>query len=247
MKKIIALCLLLIAVVLSADTKGVSPYGGDGNRYVIHVIDTDIDAAFEIADADSGFTPLAANAPIRVLYSAANSDTAYVRIQGIRADSVWVDTTMRCPGHQAQTTAATFMAFEQAYLETEKSGVVSIYATATSAGNQLRNIAANTLHEPIAQVYADKRSVFLESVQFNHLTGVDTTSWELRIYPDVADHRDFADGYEIRAQARLNVNSPTSGVIPLGIRMPNNSWASVWAIGSAANDRGSVTLKYQRR
>lgn len=248
MKRILAY-ILLIATAATADNVS-NPTQGVGASRVLHVIDTDIDSALEIVDADSGFTPLKANGVINVLYEAANTDTAYINITGLRADSTWVDTTMLVPGRQPASTAATFMAFDQAHLQHETNGIVAVYSTATSSSSMLRTIAANVIHEPIAQIYAGKRGVFLRSVRFTHLNASDTTNWEMRIYPDIADHRDFADGYEIRASARLNKTNSTSGDIPLEVYLPNNSWAAVFsnaASSSVAGVKGAATLKYDRR
>lgn len=249
MKRIACVALLFVVAVAWADLKA-SPYDAIGAHKVLHVIDTDIEGAFEIADADTGFTPLKANGVINVLYQANNTDTAYVQIQGIRADSTWIDTLILAPGRQVVTTAATFMALDQVWVQHETNGIVAVYSTVTSATSMLRQIDANEIHEPIAQIYAGRRGVILEAVQFTHLHGSDTTSWELRVYPDIADHRDFADGYEVRASARLNKTTTSSGRMPLNIYLPNHSWTAVFSIassGSVAGTDGSTTLWYERR
>lgn len=239
---------LLLLTCVWADQRA-SPYAWEGGGRV-HVVDADIEAAAEIVDADTGFTPLQANSVIRVLYlGTANTDTALVHIVGLRSDTTRVDTLIRAAARNVASTAATFMAFEQAYLDTEEAAATIVYSGSSSSANRLRDIAGGTLHDPIAQVYAGKGQRELVDVRFAHENLTDTTVWELRLYPDIADHRDVSDGYHVIASARLFRGVPAE-TIPLGIMMPPASWAVVYSTAATAAVsvvRGSATLRWRDR
>lgn len=168
MKKRGLLCgvLALFGLLLIGATNrplGTNPFSGgrEESGFSIHVVDEDIDDdVFEVVDADTGFTPMAADTTIKVFYEGGNGDTALVRIWGIRPKNVrsandtlrsWTE-LLKVDGGDTVTTDSIYHAFNQAWLDTGEASAVRVWpAGQSNTAKRLRTIPARRISAPIAQ------------------------------------------------------------------------------------------------
>ena len=121
---------------------GTNPRAGGitGAGFNVFTVDNDIDQAFELVTADTGFTPLAANATVKVAFlSASSGDTALVQVWGILSD-VNRDTLgyhrelLKVAGGDTVATDSTYHIYETAFLDSAvASGPVIVFSDAASA------------------------------------------------------------------------------------------------------------------
>ncbi len=219
-------------------------------EFTLTVTDTDIDAPFDIVDADTGFTQMSANATISARYTGSNSDTAYVNIRGVGIDSVVVDTMLRVDGGDTVVTARTFHAFENSWMAESEAGNVEVFIT---GGNQLDSLTAGAVSNPTAHVLFGKSKrnnhglPQIESVHFLHESLEDTTVWELRVWNTTESTRTLTTGYHVIARARLHANQNESYQV-LNYSIPSEGFAAAFVKGVGGTDlQGTVILKGQRR
>lgn len=177
------------------------------------------------------------------------TDSFKVHITGIGTDSAYVDTQMTVGVRTPVATARTWHAFETAWLDSGNEALpVMLFSSATSPRNsKLDTIPAGDIAADVAQVMFGKneRGVsVIDEVEFRHEAPIDTTLWQLRIYPSIMDTRSLGDGYLLYT-ARLNAVQ-NSAILKLNYVMPPASFAAIYVQGTAATT-GSAIIRGRRR
>uniref|UniRef100_A0A6M3J3C0 Lectin/glucanase superfamily protein n=1 Tax=viral metagenome TaxID=1070528 RepID=A0A6M3J3C0_9ZZZZ len=184
-----------------------------------------------------------------------STDSAAVHLMGVGTDSARVDTMVKLGMQSPATTSRRWHAFETAYLDSEEAMPVVIYTSAvTPRTTQLDSIPAGKLNYDIAQLMGQgdpKRArQRLKRVTFQHEGAIDSSDWELRVYPSIEDTRDLTDGYWVAATARLHGNSgPYTQDLDLDLEAEpgsNAAFVVVYAKGTAST-KGSATLEAEKR
>ncbi|GEM_PF-4105315 len=172
-QKLIALVLVVVGVgFLGAAGRpfGTDPFSGsrEGQGFVLHVVDTDIDEAFEIVDEDSAgaytYTPISTDTTVMIRYYGSNGDTARVTVTGIRPkrggnggtmkDSLsYYSRTYKVDGGDSTATDSVLHMFEQAWVDSGKASMVVVWAKGSSpTTNPLRKIPPRRITTPIAHL-----------------------------------------------------------------------------------------------
>jgi len=182
------------------------------------------------------------------------ADSAAVHITGIGTDSVKVDTLLKVPVGSPAVTARRWHAFELAFLDSHEAMPVVVYTSATSPrATQLDSIPAGSLIYDAAHLFAGKggrSDLVLTGVTFQHEGAIDSTDWELRVYPSLESSRSLSNGYWVAATARLHQDN-TEFTKPLNLELtagPKSSAAfvAIYAKGTAAT-KGAATITARRR
>ena len=176
------------------------------------------------------------------------TDSFKVHIAGIGTDSAAVDTQMTVGVRTPVATSRTWHAFETAWVDSDETLPILVYATATSPRQaRLDSIPGGRTSFDIAQLLIgdNQRGVpVLEEVEFHHEGLIDTTLWELRVYESIEDTRDLNAGYDAYT-ARLHPNQ-NRALLRVNRVLSPASFATVYVQGTAATT-GSVTLRGRRR
>ena len=174
------------------------------------------------------------------------ADSASMRVYGIATDSTRRDTLLELRVQEPITTSRSWHAFETAHLDSEEVLPILVFATAqTPRGSLLDSIPAGRMDYDIAHLLFDQKreTPQLTDVQFHHETAVDTTLWELRVYPSIEDTRDLTDGYYMPVTARLFAGQNT---LHTTLDLPVSGFVVVYGRSVAGSATGSVTLRYRR-
>lgn len=245
---------------------GTDPFSGgyEGKPFNITVTDTDIDAAFEIVNADSGalytYTPIATDTTVLVKYLGSNGDTALVKITGIRPkrggayaagkDTLgYVEKLLKVDGGDSVAVDSVLHMFEQAWVDSAKGALILVWAKGNSAtGTPLVKIPKNKITAPIAHVlFGAGDTPVLEQITYS-TASASSIVYELRQYPNIENALQYANDYVVRDRVMVDANNrEITHVFPGGMRFPPKSYIAVMGLGGAADQTGTVTLIGKRR
>lgn len=263
-KLIYGLLALMALCLLGAANKpfGTNPFTGgrsDGG-FSLQVVDEDIDDdGFEIVDADTGYTPMAADTTIKVYYDHASGDTALVRVWGIRPkntrsvnDSLrsWTE-LLKVGGGDTVTTDSIYHAFNQAWLDSAENAPVYVWPAGQSHTlKRLRSIPPRRIVSPIAQfVFGNDDSPEITAIE----VGLSQSASSLLDSVDWYNGRPNGNGVPLGVTSAVSVDTltgdtdaDTSFVIPIqGIQSLGYTWQANVIDGSIAGGNYSLTITPQ--
>mgnify|MGYP001608225105 FL=1 len=229
---------LLVATVLWAAGKNptaIHPFAGsqEGDGFNLHVIDTNIGTAWELVDADTGFTPFTTDTTLKIASGNVNGDSALVHITGLRKvrlgasagkrDTVQYYSMMKkVDGLDTVTTDSVFHSIEQVWIDSIEPGFVAVWATGQSPtiGPILRRITStdktNAIFSPIAHLmFGTDDTPLLESITYgmDYPGQLDTLKWSKGgVYAKIdtllrnSRNKDTSKVYDITSLDALAVN-----------------------------------------
>lgn len=264
---ITALWAILAAIACAVGwvaTAAAQPVGLDGRQgFWIHVVDRDVDAAFELVTADTGFTPMAVDATLMAAFDttgyagASSASTAKLYVSGIRfnagSDSLRrvVRAISLAGGDTSQVNAGdTLSIFESAWLDTAVNGPILVFSDiADVRGSVLDTIAAGTIWNPKAHVFAGRdEEIVLDYVDAQMMSSTAVTC-ELRVYPSIIADVNYASDYLVAAVADSNTMKNgmfSSDFAGRGLRLGQGTYSAWLCKGGAANADVAVTLSGRR-
>lgn len=249
---------------------GTDPFSGgyEGKAFNITVTDTDIDAAFEVVNADSAanytYTPVATDTTVMVKYLGGNGDTALVKITGIRPKRgvgngnsysagrdtlAYVEKLLKVDGGDSVAVDSVLHMFEQAWVDSAKGALILVWAKGNSAtGTPLVKIPKNRITSPIAHVlFGANDTPVLEQITYS-IASSTSIVYELRQYPNIENALQYTNDYVVRDRVMVDDNNrEITHVFPGGMWFPPRSYIAVMGLGGAANQTGTVTLIGKRR
>lgn len=153
---------------------GTNPFSGDiaGDGFIVHVVDTDIDEAFEIVDEDSSdrytYTAISTDTTVMLRYAGANGDTALIHVTGIRPKRgvgtganyaagrdtlAYYHKMYKLDGGDSTATDSVLHMFEQAWVDSGEANTVLVWAKGNSAtSTPLRKIPPRRITSSIAHL-----------------------------------------------------------------------------------------------
>ena len=194
---------LALAVSFLASTSSPNLGGLDGGSFRVRVEDASPDTVIQqelLTQGGFNFSQMTTNATIRAWFDSttnasyvAPTDTVRLHITGIGADSAYVDTVLVIGAGDTLTTARTFHMWEGAYTDTAVGGVIRIWPTGGVATTPLDTIPTFQVHWPMAHRLFGKRDApLLQQSIFQWLGHADTSSFQLRYYPNLDNYRPLA-------------------------------------------------------
>lgn len=260
MRKVMVFLALLMGIA-PAFAGGLNPSAGGVGGFVVTVTDIDIgNSAFELMTADSGFTQMASDTSISVIYLGDPGDTARVHITGLypnrgpqASDSLKYRSAQinggefKVAGGDTVVSDSVFHAFEAAYLDAPMDAALIVFSTGPSVRAAiLDTIKAGDLHSPIAhRLFGQQhRRPTVDRVTFAN--GVaNALTYELRVYPDATGDLDYTTGYYV-ACGPLYIASggdPQGCDFKNGLALGPKTFIAAFAKGAADNLTGTVTIE----
>jgi|GEM_PF-5392023 len=242
----------LLAGASFAEPLNYNPGAGasSGDGFYIHVTDTDIDGSFELVTGDAQFAATAKDSVIYVAHDTTSAgtvtDTAYVTVTGLSVSGRRIEQQLAIAGGDTAVTDSAIHWYESAYLDSTMAGTFKVFHTKGSAV-QLGTIAAGVFWEPQALVVFGKpdRPV-LDYFIIENNGGGNSTSYELRLYPQTGPFWSFSADYDVIVSGTIaNGGEPHQWAI--GKQLPQKSAIAVVAKGGAVDQSISATLIGRRR
>ena len=168
--------------------------------------------------------------------------TQYITAYGIDQYSKKVSQNVILTGDTVVLSTDTWLYFENAWLDAEAAGTVTIQ---DEDNNSIAEIEIGSINTGIAQHFNGEEESYVTFFAGGLYDGTKDATYVLRWYPDEADCLDAGDGFEILDELYCPVESGHDNHVyptPIG-PLPKNGWLSVWAIADAASAKGWVTLQ----
>lgn len=204
--------------------------------------DDDIDTTAElITELNTTYAQLAAEGKIEVLSGDAGDTTQTVTVTGIDDSGNKISETFTLAGATVQTSTATFRYIDQASVDIECAGVISIRAVDDTL---VTSIPIGVLDATQVQHFNGEKISYITGWRASCTSTTGSLIFDLRFYPDDADCLDAGDGYRILDQIVFtNVLGTQNRPFPQPIRVEKGGWIAVYCKGGANNADGSVTIQ----
>jgi hypothetical protein len=125
---------LALAGVAWASPSGITPYQGIGSGFILTVTDTDIDTAFEIVNADTGYVPLSTDTTVTVAFAKQSLFDSLRSGKTITNGSLTAAYTMASTADQSANNN---------FFQDRSTGTVAFVASAFSSAASPRNTSAS--------------------------------------------------------------------------------------------------------
>jgi hypothetical protein len=252
----------VLTVLLLCAAAHAQPFGSDG-EFLIHVVDRDVDAAFELVTQDTGFTPMSTDTTVMAAFDttgialASSADTAKITMVGIRhsGTSKTRERIQRkiklAGGDTIQWNAGdTISIYETSWLDSTVPGPILVFSDVASVRNSiLDSIGSGQLTSPKAHVYFGKKDKgHIRHIDAQAVSGLAVTC-EFRAWKGVTRDVDFSTGYQVLAVA--DSTTMAAGVFSRdwpgkGLMFEAESSVAWVCKGGAANTDVAVTIEGSR-
>jgi len=211
----------------------------------LHCYNDTIGNALEIM-APSTFTYAQNDAAdqLEFVSSDTNDITQYITAYGIDSNSKKVKEKKILTGTTVVLSTSTWLYFENAWLDAEAAGTVTIQ---DEDNNLIAEIEIGSLNTGIAQHFNGESESYITYFAAELYDMTQDCNFELRWYPQDADCLDATDGFEILdrlAAFAAEGPSPPPHMYPMPIGpLPKGGWLCVYAIGAAASAKAFCTVQ----
>jgi len=249
MRKVIIGVLLISFIMVSGafagtiDSAGYRDKVSEVKGWTIYASDDDIDASAElITELDDTYTQLAAEEAIEVLSSSGSDTTQTVTVTGIDNAGKKCSETFTLAGVTVQTSTTTFRYVDQASVDIECVGVITIRKK--TLDTLITSIPIGQLDAQMAQHFNGEYKSYVTGWSARCTSTTGTVLFELRWYPDDADCLDADTGYRVLDAIQFtNVHGSDSGIMGNPIKLPAGGWLCVYGTGGTTDCDGSVTVQ----
>lgn len=246
-KKILVLVMMVLLLCMPVYAQLDTVYNRDRPSEVIgwnvFVYDDDVDDAFElITELDTTYAQLAAEDVLEIVSASATDITQSITIDGIDDAGNQITETLSVSGTDAITSSLTFRYVDQATLDTECGGIVTVRRD--TGDTFITSIPVGELGAAMAQHFNGEKDTYLTYWKASVTSTTGSIIYQLRWYPDDADCLDPDDGYYIIDAITLtNAISSDANEFAQPVKLPRGGWLAVYGIGGAVDSTGTVTLQ----
>lgn len=222
--------------------------GREGDGFVIHAYDADIDqSAYELVTGlATTYAQLAAEDTFQAVSSDAADTSQTCYISYVNSSGKYVSEGIALNGATAVDSVGTGRYVDQNWVDIECAGTISVQRKTGPA--LINSIEIGQLRGDVAHHFNGQYNTYLQRWSAENVGGGNTIIFQLRWYPDDADCLDPTDGYHVLDRIALPaaVGSSAERVWSAdpnsGLRLPAGGWLAVYAIGGAADQSGSVSI-----
>lgn len=218
----------------------------------LHALADDVDAATEIVahDMATAFAQLAAEDTIEVLSGSALDLTQVVTVYGIDSAGNQASEAITLTGDTAVTSSTTWRYIENARLNVECAGLITIRRA--TGDTFIMEIGIGDMHTQVCQHFNGTKTSYISYFDAGGWDVDGSLQFELRWYPDDADCLDADDGYIVLDRAamlfkdgtdELTVVAQPRGAYPLPIKCPPGGWITVYVTSDSADAQAWATVQ----
>ncbi len=175
--------------------------------------------------------------------SDSGSDTTqYITVYGIDQYGKKVSERKLLTAATVVLSTATWLYFENAWLDAEAAGTVTIQ---DEDNNSIAEIEIGSINTGIAQHFNGEEESYITFFAGGLYDGTKDATYQLRWYPTAADCLDAGDGFEVLDELYCPVESGHDNhpyPMPIG-PLPKGGWIVVYAIADGASAKGWCTLQ----
>ena len=246
MKKVLMILMafcLIATPVLASDAVWEHNRSREAKGWSISGSDDDIGTSYElITELDTTYAQLAGEEAIEVLSASGSDTTQTVTVTGINSDGKVISEDFTLAGATVQTSSATFRYVDQATVDAECAGAITIRKK--TGDTLVVSIPVGSLEATVIQHFNGEKNSYITGWRGSVTSTTGTIILQLREYPDDEDCLDSGDGFRVLDEIVFtNVLNTQNRPFPQPIRCPAGGWIAVFADGGTDNADASVTIQ----